>query len=196
MTRLVLKPGAPAPEQTFQKSYFILQTLLETKEIPGAIIEVGIFRGGTLFQMADLTRDWNKTVIGYDTFEGLPELSIGDTGMGHKKGDFVSPMSPDELLLKFNEYGLNVSFIKGLYPDTASIFPISFCHLDVDLYQGTIDSLNFLAEVLNPGGLIVVDDYGWGPTPGVKLAVDEFLKSGKLQTKVVNNRFQIVLEKK
>jgi hypothetical protein len=32
---------------------------------------------------------------------------------------------------------------------------------------------------LSPGGICVIDDYGYPHTPGVKIAVDEFMKDKK-----------------
>ena len=52
----------------------------------------------------------------------------------------------------------------------------AFVHVDVDLYQPTLDSLKFFYPRLLPGGVIVVDDYGYSVFPGAKRAVDEFLR--------------------
>ncbi|HBH79257.1 MAG TPA: hypothetical protein DDY39_05465, partial [Nitrospira sp.] len=66
---------------------------------------------------------------------------------------------------------------KGWIPDR---FPevkerrFAFVHIDVDLYQPIMDSLKFFFPRLLPGGIIVVDDYGYSIFPGAKKAVDEF----------------------
>ncbi len=49
-------------------------------------------------------------------------------------------------------------------------------HLDVDLYQSTLDSLNFFYHIMLPGAILVSDDYLMDSTPGVKQAFDEFMK--------------------
>ena len=55
----------------------------------------------------------------------------------------------------------------------------SFVHLDVDLYQPTLDSMKFFFPRLSKGGVIVCDDYGMTQFPGAKKAVDEYLYKNK-----------------
>ena len=51
----------------------------------------------------------------------------------------------------------------------------SFVHVDVDLFQPTLDSIRFFYERTNTGGIILCDDYGFATCPGATRAVDEFL---------------------
>ena len=50
----------------------------------------------------------------------------------------------------------------------------SFVHLDVDLYQPTMDSLEFFYGRMNPCSIILCDDYGFVTCPGAKKAMDSF----------------------
>jgi O-methyltransferase len=50
----------------------------------------------------------------------------------------------------------------------------SFVHLDVDLYQPTMDSLEFFYGKMSPGNIILCDDYGFVTCPGAKKAMDSF----------------------
>ncbi len=66
---------------------------------------------------------------------------------------------------------------KGWIPERfEEVADIRFCflHIDVDIYQPTRDALRFFYERMNPGGLILFDDYGYTTAPGERLAVDEF----------------------
>lgn len=47
-------------------------------------------------------------------------------------------------------------------------------HIDVDLYQPTLDSIEFFWDKLNVGGVLVCDDYGFETCPGAKKAMDDF----------------------
>jgi hypothetical protein len=49
-------------------------------------------------------------------------------------------------------------------------------HIDVDLYQPTLDSIRFFYPRLAPGGIILCDDYGYSSCPGAKGAFDEYMK--------------------
>jgi O-methyltransferase len=51
----------------------------------------------------------------------------------------------------------------------------AFVHIDVDLEQPTRDSIEFFYPRLNPGGILLCDDYGFAACPGATRAIDEFL---------------------
>ncbi len=57
-------------------------------------------------------------------------------------------------------------------PWRARSFPL--CTWDVDIYSATRDSLEFLADLLVPGGIIIVDDYGHTTCKGSKEAGGRF----------------------
>ena len=50
----------------------------------------------------------------------------------------------------------------------------SFIHIDVDLYQPTLNSLAFFYPRTTLGGIILSDDYGFITCPGQKRAMDLF----------------------
>jgi len=71
----------------------------------------------------------------------------------------------------------HINFYKGLFPSTAN--PIknknfSFVHLDLDLYEGTLDSIKFFYPRMSKGGIILTHDYK--SAQGVKKAFDGFFK--------------------
>jgi len=65
----------------------------------------------------------------------------------------------------------------GMFSETLPRFgePLCFIHADGDLYQSTVEVIEFAARVLVPGGAIVFDDYGNPRLPGVKMAVERRL---------------------
>ena len=71
----------------------------------------------------------------------------------------------------------NVFITQGTFPQTSDIVKnkqFAFAHIDVDIYQATKDSLEFIYPRMSVGGVILVHDYP--AHNGVKLAVDEFMK--------------------
>ena len=173
------------------KLKYLIQMLRFTRHIPGSIIEVGVYQGGTLLRIATESESWGKTVIGYDTFKGLPAPESIDV---LNKGEFSS--DPDKILAEFKQHELPVTLVGGLFPDSAIDMSLSFCHLDVDLYRSTLDSLRYISKMLSPGGLVVVDDYDFSKCPGVKPAVEEILASDPSLTKLDERQWQITLVKK
>ena len=80
-----------------------------------------------------------------------------------------------------------VRFIQGFIPESLKKFdniPIALLNLDLDLYQSTIDSLNYFWKYILPGGVILLDDYDGEAAqrkwPGVKKAVDEFCENNNI----------------
>jgi O-methyltransferase len=68
---------------------------------------------------------------------------------------------------------------KGIFPETATDLhneKFAFVHIDADLYQSTLDSLQFFYPKLTDGGTLIVHDYNhnW---EGVVKAVNEFEQS-------------------
>lgn len=170
---------------------FIAKMLMSTRDVPGDIIEVGVFEGGGLFSLTALAKGWGKRFVGYDTFEGLPAPGPMDTH--HKQGEFKSNFDALKKLFSDNP---QVELIRGIFPDTSLFRPVSFCHLDVDFYKGTLLSLKHLEEHLSPGGIVVLDDVDYPNTPGVRMAVDAHLDSGKSKLKVHDGRgWQLALMK-
>lgn len=183
------------PQSLLQKEKLdvVLYHLDKTNDVDGDVIEIGCYQGGTLLQM-HLVTPHRKHVIGYDTFEGLPEPTFHDKDVKdpHAKGDF-SDTNYRQLMEYFSPFGVEI--VKCHFPFGVSNRPISFCHLDVDFFKSTWDSLLFLNDNLSPGGRIVVDDYDWPRTPGVKKAVDQLVFSGMFAVISKTKECQVVLRR-
>lgn len=174
--------------------------LTKVKGLPGAIIEVGVYKGGTLEAIAKDCKgyDLKNEIIGYDTFSGLPEVTLG-TDKRLKKGDFNNPHQ-EQMQKEFEKRGLSAKLIKGHFPNSARRGQICFAHLDVDTYKSTLLSIYYIVTNLVKGGILVIDDYEWPQTPGVKLAIDHFLKATdtdkNLQVaKLPSAKYQFAIEK-
>jgi O-methyltransferase len=169
----------------------LLKYAEETKSLPGCVAEFGVYRGGALERLAIIFND--KKIFGFDTFNGMPEASPVDK---HRKGDFRD-VSFEHILSHFNQHYPHVSLIKGFFPDSISQIDgnstYCFVHLDADLYSSTKSGLNYFIPRLVPGGIMVLDDYGWVDCPGVKIAVEEFLSehTRPLETTTLVNQFVV-----
>ncbi len=141
-----------------------------TGRVPGALAEVGVFQGASARLMCEVKGD--RELYLFDTFEGLPQTTSEDSGSPFYSGQF------EYSLAKVREYLRdfpNVHLNKGLFPQESAA-PVqdkqfSFVHLDVDLYQSTLDSLRFFYPRTNPGGIIISHDFR---QPGVFSAFREF----------------------
>lgn len=134
---------------------------LSTTPIDGCIVEVGVYKGGTLWHFVKHAQ--GRMVFGYDTFSGIPFCEEFDQ---HKVGDF-GDTSLEEVAQNVPEAILT----KGLFPMSAKHMPgVSFAHIDCDQYRSIMESANYLIPLMLSGGIMWFDDYC---LPSGKKAVDE-----------------------
>ncbi len=148
----------------------IFRSIRQTSKIEGDIAEVGVFRGGSAKLICEAKETKNLHL--FDTFKGLPALTREDSPRLFYENQFSA--SYDEVTHYLQNYQ-DVYFYKGLFPSTAG--PIahknfSFVHIDVDLYEATLECIKFFYPRLNKGGILISHDYGFAS--GVKKAFDEF----------------------
>ncbi len=172
-----------------------------SQEIPGDILECGVFKGtGHIFWLKLLKIfDPNslKKVIGFDTFEDFTKTALKFERSAAKsflkEANFNSKnlFQIVESKIKNSNLEDRSILIKGDIKKTSKAyvknnrgFRISLLHLDLDTYEGTKSALiNFFPHI-SPGGVIILDEYGsrgWGESE----AVDEFLNKKNLKLRKV-----------
>jgi O-methyltransferase len=141
-------------------------------DVPGDLIETGVWRGGACIFMKANLRAWGdttRTVWLADSFEGLPEPNAalypadeGDTL--HKQTGLA--VGADQVRHNFERYGLlddRVELLVGWFKDTLPTAPVerlSLMRLDGDMYESTIQAIEPLYPKLSPGGFCIIDDFG------------------------------------
>jgi O-methyltransferase len=143
----------------------------------GALIEVGVWRGGTAALIATQARNLGlrDKVYACDTFSGV--VKAGDEDPDYVGGEHAdtSQRSVEELFYDTLNLG-NIEVLTGIFPEETGgqveNLEFRFCHIDVDVYQSAKDVTEWIWERLVPGGMIVYDDYGWDTTPGIARYVD------------------------
>ncbi len=174
-----------------------LQTLVMdvvANEVPGDLIETGVWRGGaTIFMRAILKAldIGDRLVWVADSFEGLPEPDAerfpNEAAAYHgpvmQKGFKHLAASREAVEANFEAFGLlddQVRFLEGWFKDTLPTAPIerlAVMRLDGDFYESTMDSLSNLYDKLSIGGYAIIDDYGEDTWTYCRQAVDEFRSS-------------------
>lgn len=143
----------------------------------GGIIEVGSFKGGGALHLSNSCP--KRKIIACDSFEGFETLdSRLDNNFSKEMFKNTSKNRVEEL---FRSRGREFQVIAGFFPQSCAgmdIGPISFAHLDADIYKATIESLEFLSERMVDHSLIVMDDY-CRRADGVNQAVREFTEHNK-----------------
>jgi hypothetical protein len=120
----------------------------------GSCLEFGVFSGATINHISSLLP--NMKFHGFDSFEGLPE----DWNMG---GKMVKKESFDRQG-NMPEVNRNVHLYKGWFSDTLTpwlglnTMPVSFLHIDSDVYSSAAYVLDTLNYRIRPGTIIRFDE--------------------------------------
>ncbi|HTB32155.1 MAG TPA: TylF/MycF/NovP-related O-methyltransferase [Bacteroidia bacterium] len=163
--------------------------------VEGDLIELGVWRGGTVILMRALLKELGSTdriVWVADSFNGLPppnpDKYPADKGDKFSKyGELAIPEK--DVIHNFEKYGLlddQVKFLKGWFKDTLPVAPIkklALLRLDGDMYESTMDGLVNLYPKLSIGGYIIIDD--WGAVPSCKKAVEDYRKEHQITDEII-----------
>ncbi|MCW3016749.1 MAG: elmMIII [Solirubrobacterales bacterium] len=166
-------------------------------EVPGDLIETGVWRGGACIFMRGVLKAWDdttRTVWVSDSFEGLPRPDAArypaDAGDElHKLGGLA--VGVDQVRHNFERYGLlddQVEFLVGFFKDTLPTAPIeklAVMRLDGDMYESTIQAIEALYPKLSPGGFCIVDDFGSHASQCGR-AIDDYRKAHGITEEIVD----------
>jgi hypothetical protein len=189
---------------------FVARTELfkQVLDVQGSVVECGVMFGGGLMTFAQLSTilepyNFQRRIIGFDTFEGFPALSDEDVkGLPERKsahlkvGGFAVPNASEDLLEAIRLYDMNrflnhfpkVHVVKGDFAVTSRQFladyphlVISLLYLDFDIYAPTKLAIERFFHRIPRGGMIVFDELNDEAFPGETLAVMEQLGLGTLR---------------
>lgn len=169
------------------------------KNLPGDIVECGVFKGSGLFTWAKLIELFCpfeiKKVVGFDFFDQnfISELAEKDKESMEQvftrcnaTQEQISDITIKTNLLKIGIPSHKFELIKGDISQTSFEyikanpgFRISLLYMDLDIEKPTLDALENFWNVIVPGGIIVFDEYGYGAWTESN-AVDIFTEKYKL----------------
>jgi hypothetical protein len=167
-------------------------------DMPGDIVELGVFRGAGLMTWANLLEaycigDRTKVVYGFDNWKGFsalaPEDGRADEASGKTEGGFnperyleelksaISIFDADRFIPAKPRVKLIAGQIEEEVPRFLQLHPgarFSLVHFDCDLYRPTRTALESLWPRVVRGGVVIFDEYAIADWPGESKAVDEF----------------------
>jgi O-methyltransferase len=147
-------------------------------EIPGSILEVGVWRGGTGALLAAASP--SKAVYLGDTFHGVVKASTKDTR--YRGGEHADTSKAHVERLLRSLHLKNFILLEGIFPEETAhqvAGPIALLHCDVDVYASTRDIVEWTLPRLSPYGVMVFDDYGFSGCEGVTKYVNELRESSR-----------------
>jgi O-methyltransferase len=175
------------PETTkrvHDRKFILFQLAKSVADISGDTVECGVFTGGSSFLICEAKSKFSNVSFEhhvFDSFQGLSNPSEIDlpeksrTSLWQKNDLAVSEDRVRKNLSRFSF----VKYYQGWIPERFSEVSnkkFSFVHVDVDLYQPTFDSLKFFYERMNPGGILLCDDYGFESCPGAYKAFNDLMQ--------------------
>jgi len=169
-----------------------------------SFVECGVAKGGCLALMKYYAGTNNK-VFGFDSFEGMPKITIKDISEKSLDNNLHS-QNPENWVNENLSGGIenvyntfkylnldfsNVFICKGFFQETLNIQEnidkigeIAILRLDADWYEATSLCLEKLYAKVVIGGIILIDDYGYWV--GEKRAVDEFRDKNIITSPLIN----------
>ena len=160
------------------------------RQLPGDIVECGVWNGGSAALMAAASMDGVlqeelRTVWLFDSFEGLPPP--GDRDGDIEKEYYFPGWNKGKVAMVqgvFEKVGFpseKLKIIPGWFNETLVCEPIrdiSILHIDADWYESVKTVLQHLYHRVVPGGFIIIDDYGlW---PGCESAVRDYFAENQI----------------
>lgn len=183
---------ATSMESRFAKLLAHYELYKRIINLPGDIVECGLFKGNSFFRFAhfrDLLESRNsRKLVGFDIFGLFPKTEYEDD----KKyldnfilgaGEVSISLEEIEKIMKYKKID-NYEFVKGdinitvpTYCKENSHQKISLLYIDTDVYEPAVTILENMYERVVSGGIIIFDDYG--TFPGETKAVDNFFRNKK-----------------
>lgn len=164
-----------------ERLYALDQLTKQALVAAGDTAECGVWHGAGSHIIMRRTAGSTRVHHMFDSWEGISQP-------GEHDGDYMQGMGKHHLSIDEGVARKNLAeftqarFYRGWIPDRFSeVADRRFClvHLDLDLYEPTLQTLEFFYPRMNPGGLMICDDSGLTKCPGARRAMEEFFSAGR-----------------
>jgi O-methyltransferase len=168
--------AAPYTVVSPDRCYILISLARHASHLAGDFAECGVFKGGTALLLARVLKSAaRKRLYLFDSFHGLPPIDK-EKNPWFSDGQY-SAESVDDVKELLKDFGSMIDIRCGWIPGTFQGLEnnrYAFAHLDVDLYQSTLDCCSYFYSRLVAGGVLLFDEYAFAAARGEKDAVDEF----------------------
>lgn len=156
----------------------------QCRELDGDVIELGVGKGGMSIFLATLCRTLGKRVFSLDSFQGLPPPDPVRDNPYFQNSDYAGRPGSNDLFDRFcantERFGVKdiITPVRGYFQDTLPRLEpgqrFCFAHLDSDLYDSVLLSLDAIYDRVVDGGVIVIDDFFHHAMGPARAATDFF----------------------
>ena len=172
----------------------ISSLLNKIKDIPGDILELGVFTGTNTYIIGNYIKEnsLDKKYVGFDSFEGYTEEDIlsSNNSQGLRKNQDAQRWNISKTLVADNikKRGL-VNYCQIVVGDIKETvqkyldkmqpsYKISMVYIDCNAYLPAITALEACKKYLSPGALLVVDEHNIG---GETQALNKFCETTSVE---------------
>jgi hypothetical protein len=147
---------------------------LARAQVSGDYLEFGVFEGMS-FELSltaaskfyDARSPRRPRFFAFDSFSGLPEPDQSKDGRVWEQGTYYSSLETFKRNTARASRGWDVKIVEGFYNQTLvpslrtelGLREAAFINIDCDLYESTLDALNFCTPLVKTGTLIFFDDW-------------------------------------
>jgi|SRR5215217_124784 len=194
---LIANLGSFGRRMHFMKAFAHYEVFKLVEDLPGDIVECGVYKGASLFSFARFletfaTGDRTRKVIGFDHFRGLADRTEKD-GLDARVGNTAEGWNPasfrDTLFALVDAFNADafvtvrprIELVDGDVCETAPAYVeanpgvrLSLLHLDMDLYEPTLAALKAFWPRILTGGVVLLDEYAVREWPGESEALEAF----------------------
>lgn len=192
--------------RSFRKSLVQWELFKLTSNLPGAIVECGVFKGASFARFAMfrelLSGSVFRKLIGFDSFGRFPDASFEEDKPFRERfvreaGDWSISVEQMMEVLANKKCEQNVELVAGdicktvpKYVEQNPQLKIALLNLDTDLYEPATIIMEYLYPRIVKGGVLIIDNYK--VFPGETKAVDEYLAKNHPYTAINRLPFSAV----
>jgi len=155
--------------------------------IPGDIVELGVFKGNTIIALQDILKNSNKKYHGFDTFSGYTKEDLEEypeknnvKALQHNQNSNrwnINSSIVFDVIKKYNltdKCNLYIGDLKKEFKeaiDNNLIKQISVLLVDCNAFLPSYIGMTLAYKILNKGGIIAIDEHnpiGGGETQALK----------------------------
>jgi hypothetical protein len=206
---LLVNLGAYLRSTQLAKILYLNELYQLIERVPGIVVEFGVWWGANLallesFRSVYEPYNWTRKVVGFDTFEGYPEIgerdgassyaAVGGYTVSEGYVEYLDRLlaahEADNVMSHIQKYEL----VKGDVVETVSEYleanpqtVIALAYFDLALYEPTRKCLEAIRPHLTRGSVIAMDELNSADFPGETVAFREAI--GLDRYRLVRSRF-------